>query len=147
MISNIEINRKRIRRNRFTREEDENLRKLVARYGTANWATIAHKMKGDRTNRQVRERWRNYLNSGLSFESTEEIDRQIVEGHERFGQAWAWIAKRLGNRSPKWVQSRFKILQSHRNEEPQTTAVDQISVTVSEENDPIEDSPFLYDDE
>jgi hypothetical protein len=92
---------KKIHKCKFTPEEDEKLKQLVAIHGENEWATIAHEM-GNRNSRQCRERWRNYMNPRLSNESwTPESDKILMERYAAIGPHWNMIAQAFPNRSVK----------------------------------------------
>jgi hypothetical protein len=51
--------KKEIRHAKFPEDEDSQLRSLVEEIGTTDWDHIAISMGGQRTKRQLRERWQN----------------------------------------------------------------------------------------
>jgi hypothetical protein len=80
------------KREKFLPEEDEKLRFLVSKYGSAAWNAIAAELPG-RNVRQCRERWKHYL-SGLrskDFWSPEE-SRLLFEKMESIGPRWTKLA-------------------------------------------------------
>jgi hypothetical protein len=98
-------------RRNFTQEEDELLRILVAQYGTSNWSLIARLMP-DRSRRQCRERWRNYLSPEIGHsEWTLEEDDLLREKVSRLGTKWALIAAFFPNRTPENIRNRWRVLQ------------------------------------
>jgi hypothetical protein len=93
---------------KFTPSEDELLKELIERLGTNNWI----KMKGyfsNRTTRQLRERWRLYLNPNINQNPwTKEEDQLLLEGQKIYGNAWKDISKVfLPNRTNIAIRNRF----------------------------------------
>lgn len=98
-------------RENFTKEEDERLIELVQRYGTTDWITIQGEMP-NRTARQCRERWRQYLSPDVvNSEWTQEDDRHLLEAYIRVGPKWTQIAQEFSKRSPNALKNRLKQLQ------------------------------------
>ena len=52
-------------RSKWTAEEDRKVLELVEKYGR-NWGSIAQDLRTGRTGKQVRERWKNQLRSGIN---------------------------------------------------------------------------------
>ena len=101
-------------KSKFERYEDEKLKRLVAKFGTENWNTIAHKMK-DRTVRQCRERWLNYLDPNLNkSEWTDEEDKLLYQKFDELGRRWKVIASFFENRTDISVKNRWLMLERHR---------------------------------
>ncbi len=101
-----EVHRKK---EHFTPEEDERLRRLVYIYGP-KWPLIASEMPG-RNRKQCRERWCNYLNPNLNKNPwTPEEDDLLKEKHEEFGDQWNKIALSFPGRTALNVQTRYHLL-------------------------------------
>ena len=94
---------------RFSFEEDQLLKRLVAKYGE-NWNVIASCMK-KRNPRQCRERWINYL-SGFYLQKpwTEEEDDKLSNLFQEYGSKWVKIASFFENRSDINVKNRWNML-------------------------------------
>ena len=108
------LTRKPHPKSKFERYEDEKLKRLVAKFGTDNWNAIAKKMR-DRSVRQCRERWLNYLDPNLNkSEWTEEEDKLLYEKFEEIGRKWKIIASFFKNRTDINVKNRWLMLERHR---------------------------------
>lgn len=101
-------------RRRFTAREDAALKRLVEKLGTDDWAIIARRMT-NRTAKQCRDRFENYLSDALSHgQWTAEEDKQITQLVEQFGTKWKQLAQIVGNRSANALKNRwYKVLQKH----------------------------------
>ena len=102
-------------RRRWTEEEDNNLRRLIAAVSEENdvvWRDIATKMDSTRNANQCRERWANHLRPGIrrgnwSVEEDETIERLQKE----IGNQWSAIASNLDRRTDIDVKNRWHKLQ------------------------------------
>ena len=98
----------KIRKN-WTVEEDNLLKELVVKYGQ-NWQLISNNMKsvGNRTGKQVRERYLNKLDPKISREPfSEEEDKIIFEQYTKIGKKWSEISKHLHGRPENTVKNRY----------------------------------------
>jgi NADPH-dependent 7-cyano-7-deazaguanine reductase QueF len=94
------------KRIKFTHLEDALLVSLVQKFGPNDWKTIVSHMPG-RTERQCKDRWLNYLNSGRKCENfTEEEDRKIFELYQLVGPRWVKIAQIFPGRTSVDVRNR-----------------------------------------
>jgi hypothetical protein len=94
---------------RFSAEEDEVLKAAVDELGDSDWHEVALRLPG-RQARQVRDRYNNYLRSGIEFKPWTEAEDEVVREQVRvIGPRWAQIAKHaLPNRTPNAVKNRWK---------------------------------------
>lgn len=96
---------------KFTKEDDEQLVRLVNEYGPKNWKYIAS-MMFKRTPRQCKERWNNYINPNLNTSSwTKEEDEILIRKYAEYGSQWSKILPFLDNRSKNGLKLRFKLLE------------------------------------
>lgn len=94
---------------KFSRSEDDKLVSLIERLGTRDWETIAIEMK-NRTPRQCRDRWYNYLNPNITNQPwSEEEDKLLEKMHNKYGSRWTKIARYFKNRSANGVRNRFRL--------------------------------------
>lgn len=102
---------------RFTPEEDEKLMKLITLLGTRDWEAIANEMR-NRSPRQCRDRWYNYISPDISTTPwTEEDDEKLDKLYDKFGPKWKKIASFFKNRSANGVRNRFRLRQKKRTTE------------------------------
>lgn len=95
---------------KWTKEEDDNLRQLVKKYGENNWMEISKNM-GNRKIRQCRERWQNYLNPNLKIGNwTNEEDELILKKRYELGPKWKVIEKFFENRTDAMIKTRYNAL-------------------------------------
>ena len=99
-------------RQKFTPEEDLRLRQLVAELGTKAWKKVSARMP-DRSTRQCRERYNNYLSPLLKNDPwTSEEDKLLEEKVKEMGQKWSIIAHFFNGRSDVNVKNRYALLVS-----------------------------------
>ena len=97
-------------RQTFTAEEDTYLKFLVFKYGDFDWNLIAS-MMGNRTARQCRERYKNYLAPNLnSSKWTSEEDNLLLQKYAEFGSKWTMISQYFNNRTVVNVKNRCNYL-------------------------------------
>jgi len=100
---------------KFTSEEDEIIVNYVQKHGAKNWRFLTTILK-NRTSRQIRERWVNYLDPNVSHgEWTKEEDELILELFNQNGTKWSVISKSFLNRTDVMIKNRFQLLKRHLN--------------------------------
>ena len=91
------IKRRSAPKQKFSPEEDELLKKLVAEYGEFEWETIASKFN-NRNARQCHDRWKFYVNPKINKAPfTEEEDCLLINLVSKYGGMWVQISKHFKN--------------------------------------------------
>lgn len=94
-------------RTKFTKAEDELILDLVSLMGPRSWNNIANHCP-NRTARQIRERYVNYLSPKVQNKPwTEEEDALLGEKVCEFGRKWSKIAKFFSNRTDVTIKNRW----------------------------------------
>ncbi|KAL2085181.1 hypothetical protein ACEWY4_018501 [Coilia grayii] len=93
---------------KWSREEDERLKKLVEQHGTDAWRVIANYIP-NRTDGQCQHRWQKVLNPELvKGPWTKEEDQRVIELVHKYGpKRWSVIAKHLQGRIGKQCRERW----------------------------------------
>nr|XP_016848353.1 PREDICTED: myb-related protein A isoform X4 [Anolis carolinensis] len=93
---------------KWTRDEDEKLKKLVEQHGTADWTFIASHLQ-NRSDFQCQHRWQKVLNPELiKGPWTKEEDQRVIELVQKYGpKRWSLIAKHLKGRIGKQCRERW----------------------------------------
>jgi hypothetical protein len=95
---------------KFTKVEDDQLRAAVQQFGDLNWKIIARYV-ANRTPRQCKERWTNYLQPAInSSQWSPAEDLFLLEKYSEHGSKWIQIAKYFVNRTDAMVKNRFLVL-------------------------------------
>ena len=91
----------------FSRIEDEQLMRLVARMGARNWDIIASYIP-DRTARQCRDRWKFYLCPSVNRTPwTAEEDQLLLRKYREIGPKWSQLCQYFENRTLNNVKNRW----------------------------------------
>ncbi|XP_067291509.1 myb-related protein A isoform X3 [Pseudorasbora parva] len=93
---------------KWSRDEDEKLKKLVEQQGTDSWKLIANYFP-TRTDGQCQHRWQKVLNPELvKGPWTKEEDQRVIELVHKYGpKRWSVIAKHLQGRIGKQCRERW----------------------------------------
>jgi hypothetical protein len=96
---------------KFSAADDAVLRSAVETQGFSNWTAIALAV-GDKSPRQCKERWFNYLSPDLKVgDWTCEEDSLILRKFAELGHKWVKIAQFLPNRTDSMVKNRHHQLE------------------------------------
>lgn len=103
-------------RQKFTNAEDIRLRAIVLEYKETNekidWIRIARKMD-NRTARQCRERFQNYLDPRLNKNRwTEDEDELLLKLVQKYGKKWSILTKFFDHRADVSIKNRFSSIES-----------------------------------
>ncbi|XP_068794484.1 transcriptional activator Myb isoform X3 [Struthio camelus] len=114
------VGKRHLGKTRWTREEDEKLKKLVEQNGTEDWKVIANFLP-NRTDVQCQHRWQKVLNPELiKGPWTKEEDQRVIELVQKYGpKRWSVIAKHLKGRIGKQCRERWH---NHLNPEVKKTS-------------------------
>lgn len=97
-------------KSKFTKEEDETLKKLVASVGK-DWEEICECMPG-RNVRQIRDRWNNYLSPDVNNSPfTSADDELLVSKFKEIGPKWVQMKQFFKGRSDTALKNRWLILE------------------------------------
>jgi hypothetical protein len=104
---------------RFSPEEDDLLRTLVAQLGTQDWTAISrHFLR--RSPRQCRDRWKHYLSPDLLPEIWSDADNDLLFAKvAELGPRWAQIALLFPGRTDIRVKNHYMALKTKREREGQ----------------------------
>ncbi|XP_046879499.1 myb-related protein A isoform X2 [Hypomesus transpacificus] len=93
---------------KWSRDEDERLKKLVEQHGTDSWKSVANYFPG-RTDGQCQHRWQKVLNPELvKGPWTKEEDQKVIDLVHKYGpKRWSVIAKHLQGRIGKQCRERW----------------------------------------
>jgi hypothetical protein len=95
------------RRRPFTTHEDAIIMQIMHRNPGLGWDVVAKNLR-ERTARQCRERWINYLSPSVRVDPwTEAEDRLLVEKVNELGFSWSGIAPFFRGRSDNAIKNRW----------------------------------------
>ncbi|OHT02300.1 hypothetical protein TRFO_07099 [Tritrichomonas foetus] len=96
-----------IQNNKWTSDEDFVIKSFVKENGTNNWSKL-QKLLPTRTQKQIRERWHNYLQPIKShFPWTPEEDQLLINLHKIYGNSWIKISSFIPGRSDQSCKNRW----------------------------------------
>lgn len=138
-MSSLDINPARRGKNRFSRKDDETLRKLIREMGTKDWGKIATRMPGNRNPRQCRERWINYVNPLIKKKPwDQEEDNLLIEKYEEIGSKWKILKACFPHRSTNQIKNRLTTLLRHKEK------MENLNYISEEESDVQENAETPY---
>lgn len=94
-------------RTKFTKYEDVKLRRIVASMPKPDWKLVGSLM-GNRTARQCRERYNNYLAPTVNNEPwTKEEEELLLEKYEELGPQWSKMTQFFDNRASVSIKNHY----------------------------------------
>ena len=103
----------KIKRDKWTLEEDLTVGIALKIFGKKKWSNIAYFLSG-RTDIQCRERFCNILDPSLQdCEWSKSEDLKLLIMFEKYGNKWSKIAKNFGNRTDNMCWRRWKYLSTN----------------------------------
>jgi hypothetical protein len=102
-------------KSKFKELEDQKIINLVALNDKKTWDEIAKSIE-DRTGRQVRERYKNYLDPEIKRGNwSMEEDQKLKSLVEQHGPRWAYLKPQFDNRSDIELKNRYNLMMRHQN--------------------------------
>lgn len=106
------MGREVVSRTRFTQDEDEKMLELITEHGLGKWTLVSQNM-GERTARQCRERYNNYLSPELKHgDWTSEEDARLVDLYAKYDANWNLISQQFKGRSRISLRNRHALLRN-----------------------------------
>ncbi|CAL6353192.1 unnamed protein product [Bathycoccus prasinos] len=138
-----------IRREKWTKEEDEKLAKLYDEHGQ-RWAIIARSLSG-RTDQQCMGRWRRHLDPSVERGNwKKEEDERLRKAFETHGARWAFLARDIEGRTAQQCRARFyqlRQIEEEREEEEEEKKKKKKRQTFSDEEEEKEEDGAKKDEE
>lgn len=92
----------------FKAAEDTQLIRLVEIHGAANWGLIAANFRGNKTVKQLKERYMNHLSPEISKAPfTVEEDHQLMAAIRKIGTRWTEISENFPGRPELALKNRY----------------------------------------
>lgn len=104
------------RKKKWTEQEDELLRSVVAKKGSHDWKMIASFVPG-RSGKQCRERWLFSLDPTINKEPwTDDEDDKLIDLQQKYGNKWSKFVDHFAGRSASSIKNRYSLLSRRKHE-------------------------------
>lgn len=136
---------KKKRKIEWTKEEDENIREFVKKFGTKNWKKLSEIYPG-KTPKQYREHYYNCLEDNIikKKDFSPEEDLKIYSFVENYGHKFAKLSKLMPGRTETSIKNRYYYL-SKNNFNPLFTNINKSTIENTLEPE-IQNNTSLVDD-
>ncbi|OHT10558.1 Myb-like DNA-binding domain containing protein [Tritrichomonas foetus] len=129
-------------RTKFTDIEDIKLLSIVRQMDKINWKSVSA-MMGNRSARQCRERYNNYLSPTVQNKTwTPEEEELLLQSYDKYGPQWSLMTKFFKNRAAVNIKNHYAKLASNRQNKSKTN--NEITETDYSE---VSDSPIEFKDD
>ncbi|KAJ6233980.1 homeodomain-like protein-related [Anaeramoeba flamelloides] len=97
----------KLKKGKWSDEEDQRLVKMVEKYGSSSWSKVASHIK-NRSSKQCRERWKNQLDPTIKREPwSKEEDQILTDLFQNLGPKWSQMRKHLPGRPDNQIKNRW----------------------------------------
>jgi len=97
-------------RKTFNKLDDEKLMQIVMSANKVDWTEVANQM-GNRTPRQCRERWKNYVDPKLLKDQwSVDEDERLLKKFDEIGSHWTKLKNYFPGRSVNSLKNRYSFL-------------------------------------
>lgn len=117
----------------FTKDEDEKLTNLIKMYGDINWDLVSSLMPSNRTARQCRDRWVNWINVSYVKEMWSPAeDNRLIQKVKEIGPHWKTMEQFFPGRVSYKLRNRYSKLQKMKKTLNSTLPDEILSESASE---------------
>ncbi|OHT14669.1 hypothetical protein TRFO_14836 [Tritrichomonas foetus] len=131
------------KKRKFTKTEDKILADLVSKHG-CDWITISSHFT-NRTARQCRERWTNYISTTLNHSPwTPQEDYILYSNYLMYGTHWRLFQEQLPDRSANAIKQRVKKIIGYWSENVKHPNLSELQSKINEKNSEMKRNLNIY---